>query len=216
MITGKIIATFKTKSDCDEAAKLINGLARTRRMARDLTKVEEYLPKPSEEYGVQGELFYPDYKWPWQACCGQNFNDPSVVEPNIPPVTQPSLWLHWVVDSTDENVMYITRDPTRGFYHYIEWMQYLIDKIIAPRNGIVNGHLKWSDVQDDEHGSIYINDNIVKMDYSEKTKFLAKIAKEVENNPDMFVDILNYAIMGFQKSKKHTKEDGLKYNVKDK
>jgi transposase len=54
------------------------------------------------------------------------------------------------------------------------------------------------------------------MDYSEKTKFLAKIAKEVENNPDMFVDILNYAIMGFQKSKKHTKEDGLKYNVKDK
>jgi hypothetical protein len=141
---GSIEVVFKDKKNRDEAAELINGLARTKRVARDLTKVEEHLPKPVNEYGVQGELFFPTEEWPWWSCCGQTYGDPSVADLNIPPVTQPGLWLQWIANPSedDDTKMSIVWDGNEKFYDYVEWMKYIVSKIIAPRGGMANGYIE--------------------------------------------------------------------------
>ena len=75
-----------------EIYDLINGLAKTRRMKRNITG-----------FGVEGEFYYDPKSF---AVCGQSWDDNTIEDSNKPPRTQPSLWLQWVVQ------------PDR---HTIEW-----------------------------------------------------------------------------------------------
>ena len=126
----------------DEAHKLLVGLASTRRMKRDV----------GPEFGVDGEFYIAG-----NGFMGQD-REPNVVDNNQPPSTQPSLWLQWV--PTDDR-LHIEWDGGEKFYAYVDWLRYLIAKILAPKGYVLSGRVKWRGEDFDDLGVIIIENNVV-------------------------------------------------------
>jgi len=112
-------------------------------------RVKRNLPA---EYGVEGEFYVDD-----KGSLGQE-REESIVDHNAPPSTQPGLWCQWV---PTEDRMGIEWDGNEKFYHYTEWIKYLIEKILSPRGYILNGTVKWQGEDMDDRGKIEIVDNKV-------------------------------------------------------
>ena len=105
--------------------KFLTKLATTRRMKRNVD------PK----YGVEGEFYVESTE-----DFGQDRDNPNIIDYNRPPSTQPSLWLQWI---PSEDGLHIQWDGNEKFHHYMEWLQYLIDKILEPKGYIINGTVKY-------------------------------------------------------------------------
>jgi len=126
----------------------LDKLASTRRMVRDVD------PK----YGVEGEFYIESVN-----DFGQD-HEPNIVDYNRPPKTQPSLWLQWV---PTEDGMGIEWDGSEKFYNYVEWLQYLIEKvfpyILRPGDEplVLNGDIKWEGEDRDDFGMISVRNNII-------------------------------------------------------
>lgn len=127
-----------------ETFELINGLATTRRMKRKGL---------SKKFGVDGEFFYDKTS----KDSGQE-HTPDIVDYNRPPSTQPSLWLQWHVE---DDMQTISWDGGEKFYCYVEWIQYLIEKILNPKGYVLNGTVKWLGEDPADSGKIRIKNNIV-------------------------------------------------------
>lgn len=127
-----------------ETHEFLTKLAETRRMARNV----------GPEYGTEGE-FYVEGK----GLMGQDRED-NVIDQNQPPSTQPSLWLQWI--PTDDGTA-IVWDENEKFYCYVEWIEYLIEKILAPKGYVLNGAVDWQGEEFDDMGSIIIEDNQVRI-----------------------------------------------------
>jgi len=128
-----------------ETYELLVGLAKTRRVKR------AELP---EKYGIDGEFFCKD-----REDFGQG--EPSegiIVNGNEPPSTQPSLWLQWLIQNDRQTIMW---DEGEKFYKYVDWMKYIVDRILAPRSYICNGEIHWAGEENEDLGMIYIKDNVV-------------------------------------------------------
>ena len=140
----------------DETFNLINGLANTRRMGRKGL---------DPEYGEEGELYYnPD-----SDDCGQE-HDENIINYNVPPRTQPSLWLQWIVGEDKQTIEW---DGCEKFYKYIEWIKYLIDKILEPRGYKVSGVVHWAGEGSGDKGKIEIKDNKVSV-YEGRIQYVEK------------------------------------------
>lgn len=122
----------------------LEKLASTRRMARNVD------PK----YGVEGE-FYVESTDDF----GQGRDD-NIIDYNVPPKTQPSLWLQWV---PTEDGWGLEWDGGEKFYNYVEWLQYLIDKVLGPKGYILNGEIEWGGEDREDMGKIYVKNNIIKV-----------------------------------------------------
>ena len=131
---------FLNKPLDDVTYNFLKKLSETRRMAR----------RVDAKYGVEGE-FYVDGN-------GDGFRDATVININRQPKTQPGLWCHWV---PTEDRLHIEWNGAEKFYNYIEWMEYLISKVLAPRGYVVNGDVKWRGEEFDDTGVIEVHDNIV-------------------------------------------------------
>jgi len=126
----------------DETFNLINGLATTRRMKRNLTG-----------YGVEGEFYYnPDSKE-----MGQE-DTPDIIDDNKPPRTQPSLWLQWVMCDDKQTIEW---DGNEKFYEYTRWMRYIINSILEPRGYVVNGKIDWNGEEAGDYGVLVVKNNTV-------------------------------------------------------
>ena len=119
-----------------EDKTFLTKLSETRRMARNI-----------EGYGVEGE-FYVD--------SGLNdYDDPTVVNHNQPPSTQPGLWCQWTPTQDGWGIEW---DEGEKFYEYVEWLQYIIDWI-APKGYIANGEIEWYGEDRDDMGKIIVKNN---------------------------------------------------------
>jgi len=139
---------FKINKPVDnETAKLLRGLTTTRRMKR------EGLP---EKYGIEGEFFCEDTE-----DCGQTDNPSQgkIVDYNEPPRTQPGLWCQWKLQEDNQTIKW---DGNEKFYGYIEWLKYIIDKILAPKGYIVNGEVEWNGEEQGDTGKVIVVNNKVK------------------------------------------------------
>jgi hypothetical protein len=125
-----------------ETYQFLVKLSGTRRMARSLP----------EEYGVEGE-FYVD----GGGCAGQARED-NIIDFNTPPKTQPSLWCEWC---PTEDGLAIEWNDAEKFYHYIEWIKYLIERILQPRGYVLNGDVRWQGQSCYDAGCVSIKDNVV-------------------------------------------------------
>lgn len=124
----------------EKAEKLMEGLARTRRMKRKLP----------DEYGIEGE-FYVD----GGGFCGQDRDD-TVLDYNSPPSTQPGLWLPWEYNDGKLEI------PEQGkHYEYIEWLVYLRDRIIVPAGGVMNGLVDWYGEDRHDTGRLQVVNNVI-------------------------------------------------------
>lgn len=134
--------------DSDTIA-LLENLNKTRRMKRDVSKIGL---DPSL-YGVDGEFYFGPEE------------DGSVVNYNLPPSTQPSLWCGWKYANGK-----IVWDEVENFYGYKEWIRYIIDKILIPRGTELDGHpytlngaVTFVGENPDDRGVILILNNVIKL-----------------------------------------------------
>lgn len=141
----------------EETATFINKLARTRRMKRDTGKLKEL--GYTGDYGVEGEFFCD--------ATDDTKDDPthdSITHFNYPPGDQPSLWLQWVVS---EDRTTLSWDEQEKFYDYIEWLHYLIEKILAPKNYQLDGAVRFRGDDFDDVGTITITTNNISIHHWE-------------------------------------------------
>jgi hypothetical protein len=142
--TTDFTGTFKLNKNLDaETHDLLKGLATTRRMARNI-----------QGYGVEGEFYTLD-----REDFGQN-RTPDVIDGNRPPRTQPGLWCQWT--PTDDGLE-IEWDGGEKFYCYVEWITYLVDRVLAPRGYKLNGTVAWSGEESGDLGAIQIVNNVVRV-----------------------------------------------------
>lgn len=120
----------------------LKKLANTRRMKRNV----------GPEYGIDGE-FYVD----GGGMMGQDRED-NIVDYNEPPQTQPSLWLDW---EPTEDGWYLEWNGTEKFYSYIEWLEYLIEKILKPKGYSLDGEITWQGEEPSDIGKIIVDNNII-------------------------------------------------------
>ena len=168
--------SFKVNKPLDsETKKLVDGICSTRRMKRDLTKLDI---KDDEKYGVEGE-FYIDGTGDF----GQD-DDASVLNHNCPPKTQPGLWCSWCYDEENQCIEWSGMEK---FYNYIAWIKYLIETIFEPRGYKLNGNVKWiGEDYDKDTGYIVIKDNIIT---------ILDIDKKVSNEKERYCDYQKYDYM---------------------
>jgi hypothetical protein len=125
----------------DETYQFLVKFNKTRRMKRNV----------GPEYGLEGE-FYIDGK----GLMGQD-HEANVINYNEPPITQPSLWCQW---KPTEDKLHIVSDGNEGFSDYIDWIKYLIDKILAPRGYTLSGTVKWFGEEQGDVGKIIVKNKV--------------------------------------------------------
>jgi len=141
--TTEFKGQFNLNKPLDEVTfNFLKKLSETRRMAR----------KVDAKYGVEGEFYVEGGGSLGQA------SESNIIDFNQEPKTQPGLWCKW---TPTEDRLHIEWNGAEKFYSYIEWMEYLISKVLAPRGYVVNGDVKWRGEEFDDTGVIEVHDNIV-------------------------------------------------------
>jgi hypothetical protein len=136
--------SFKLNKKLDaETQTFLTKFNETRRMKR----------KTSKEFGVEGEFYVDGGGHAGQA------QEPNIMAYNDPPSTQPSLWCQW--RPNDEGTA-IVWDEGEKFYSYVEWLQYLVTQILAPRGYSITGDVSWTGEDSSDIGVISVKDNVIK------------------------------------------------------
>lgn len=121
----------------------LKNLAGTRRMGRNVD---------TKKYGFDGEFYCEET---------QNFGQTkssNIKDYNQPPVTQPGLWLGWIPNEEGTSIVW---DGGEKFYHYIEWLYYLIEKVLNPNGYKLNGEVMWQGEEIGDMGKIIVKDNVI-------------------------------------------------------
>jgi len=63
---------------------------------------------------------------------------------------------------TDDG-MAIEWDGEEKFYEYVEWLQWIIDKLLKPNGYVLNGEVEWSGEEPSDLGKIIVKDNTVEV-----------------------------------------------------
>jgi hypothetical protein len=148
--------------------KFINEINRTRRMKRDSNKLMEIYkgeygnPFATEKtaeaiYGNEGEFFVGR----------ENDRDASILDYNMSPGQsnflgdskgQPGLWCQWEVSEDGTTLRW---DGGEKFYNYVEWMEYLVNRLFKPWGVVLNGFIEWNGEDSSDKGKIKVKDNVV-------------------------------------------------------
>jgi hypothetical protein len=108
------------------------------------------------EYGVEGEFYFDGTGY-----AGQD-HDATIIDYNRPPETQPGLWCQWKLTEDGKKIEW---DGGEKFYDYVEWIEYIIEKILQPRKYRLNGEVEWHGEEYDDMGRIVIKNNKVSVKY---------------------------------------------------
>lgn len=139
--------SFEGKFDFDKPLDnktyfLLKGLSETRRVKR----------RVGPEYGTEGEFYVEGGGFMGQA------HESNIIEYNWPPKTQPSLWCQWI---PTEDRLHLEWDGGEKFSEYVEWLEYLLQKIIIPAGYVLNGTIKWDGEEQGDTGKIIVTNNLV-------------------------------------------------------
>lgn len=140
--------------------EFLTAFSNTRRMPRNV----------DEKFGVQGEFFVDG-----KGSFGQE-SDPTVINGNAPPSTQPGLWCQWTPSEDGNSIVW---DEGEKFYNYVEWIVYLIHKVLAPNGYVLNGSVEYQGEERGDDGEIVIENNIVTLDGSRVNPQEPNIRKDI-------------------------------------
>ena len=145
-----------------EHAEYLRAFNYTRRMKRDSKKLRAIDDPKRKAVGLlvgrEGEFFVGSEA---DGNFGQS-NDPSVVDHNYPPTTQPGLWCQW--EPTEENDG-IQWDGGEKFYEYTDWLKYIVKNFLKPWGYVLNGTVRWKGEEFDDIGKLVVKDNVVSEEY---------------------------------------------------
>lgn len=68
----------------------------------------------------------------------------------------PGYYCQWI--PTDDGTQLIW-DNGEKFYNYVEWLRYIIDKILKPKKYVLNGRMNWAGEDIEDNGIIEVRDN---------------------------------------------------------
>jgi hypothetical protein len=163
-----------------EMVEYINKFSNTRRMARDVTKLQELFKGEGGffgDYGKDGEYFVGGGGYHGQG------KDDSIIGYNGSPKTQPGLWCQWEVSEDGTTLEW---DGGEKFYAYIEWLEYLIKNFFEPKGHTLNGQIEWYGEERGDVGTIYVRDNKVQTEPFKEPKKTSKqvpITHKVSGTP---------------------------------
>jgi len=149
--------------------------ANTRRMTRDPVKIQvmkaagkgntrcfQLMDALNLPIGHNGEFYCGTGMAGQDGGFGNKGADDSIVEYNMAPGErsggQPGLWCQW---NPSEDGTEIAWDGSEKFYHYTEWLEYLIDVFLKPWGYKVNGMVEWVGEDNSDIGVIEVVDNVV-------------------------------------------------------
>ena len=75
-------------------------------------------------------------------------------------ISTPNIWCNWTPTDDRKGIEW---NGAEKFYNYIEWIEYLIAEVFAPKGYVLSGDVEWvgDDIFDDQ-GIIRVVDNLVK------------------------------------------------------
>jgi hypothetical protein len=137
-----------------EHREFLTAFAQTRRMRRD-PRIAETLPDPRRTVtglpiGPEGAYFVGaggEY--------GQG-KDASILDYNRAPSGQPGLWCQWIPSDDGTRIEW---DGGEKFYHYVEWLQYLLSNFLIPWGYTLNGDCSFQGEDDNDRGVIMVRGN---------------------------------------------------------
>lgn len=139
--TTNFKGAFKTDRPVDEETyHRLKGLNETRRMSRKII---------DPQFGIEGE-FYCGYD--------ETDDDPSIIDCNVAPRTQPSLWCGWKMLEDHQTIEW---DEVEKFYSYTEWVQYIIERVLMPKGYYLEGVMVYSGERTDDAGRIDVTKDAV-------------------------------------------------------
>ena len=137
-----------------EHKEFLTAFAQTRRMRRDVTKLD---PNANANVGLglgdQGAYYVGGGGF-----MGQDV-DSSVIGGNTPPDGQPGLWCQWIPDEDNDSA--IVWDEGEKFYEYDRWIVYIIEHFLKPWGYTLNGEVVWHGEGPSDIGMICVKDNEV-------------------------------------------------------
>lgn len=137
-------------------ANYLKKFGDTRRMKRDPEKAAA-LPDPEREavglpIGIESEYFVGGI-----GVTGQT-DDESVTDHNTPASTQPGLWCQWVPTADGQGIEW---DGCEKFYHYTQWLEYIIANFLKPWGYTLSGEVKWFGEDRKDMGVLRVVQNVV-------------------------------------------------------
>lgn len=150
----------------------IQNFCEVRHMKYDVEKIKADFPNWEDfcyrgDLGREGEYFVgevsvfksPDRKY-YKRFSQRDlhlFYDKYAIDQNNPPTGVPGLWCQWEIPDDKRDV--IRWNGTEKFYHYGNWLHYLIEHFLAPNGYKVNGLVMFRGEFIDDVGFIFVNDN---------------------------------------------------------
>lgn len=147
----------------DNHRTYLRSFSDSRRMKRNVPFLEAKFRNNSTDV--------PDYADPLMRAAGldlgpegayytrkPHYTDPSVKDYNEPPTGQPGLWCDWHPTADGTAIVW---NGAEKFYHYVEWLQYLITHFLAPWGYKLNGEVEWQGESDGDVGTIRVTNNTV-------------------------------------------------------
>lgn len=157
--TTSFEGTFRLNRPLNEAQKnYLQRFAETRHMKRDEAQTA-LLPDPIREavglpVGNEGQYYV-----------GGDVS--TVIDHNNPPEGQPGLWCDWI--PTDDGAKIVWNGGEK-FYHYVTWLQYLINHFLAPSGFLLNGTVTWQGEEHGDVGRIIVTENKVHVEMMKPEK----------------------------------------------
>jgi hypothetical protein len=129
----------------------LQKFARTRRVKRDpdAIKNNRRLAGIGLDLGVDAEYFVD-----------VEDEDESIVDLNLPPGNQPSLWCKWRVNDRGGR---LEHNGGEKFDGYVEWLEYLVEHFFSPWGIKINGLVRYEGDALADAGTIEIIDNRIEV-----------------------------------------------------
>jgi hypothetical protein len=129
----------------------LQKFARTRRVKRDPDAIENNrrLATIGLDLGVDAEYFVD-----------VEDEDKSIVDLNLPPGSQPSLWYKWRVNDKGDRLEHTGGEK---FDRYVEWLDYLVEHFFSPWGIKINGLVRYEGDVLIDAGTIEIIDNRIEV-----------------------------------------------------
>jgi hypothetical protein len=129
----------------------LQKFSRTRRVKRDpdAIKNNRRLAGIGLDLGVDAEYFVDTED-----------EDASIVDLNLPPGNQPSLWCQWRVNDRGDRLEHTGGEK---FDEYVEWLEYLVERFFLPWGIKINGLVKYEGGTLVDAGTIEIIDNRIEV-----------------------------------------------------